>query len=774
MTHAKKIILLFSILAACAPNLSHAQHTYAFSGTVKNGETGEALIGAFVIVKELKSVGASTNAYGFYSLTVPEGKYTIQVQYLGFKMKEQQLKLDKNKTLSFDLEPVNIQAEEVVVTAERSNKNVSSTEMGMRELEMKDVKTLPVLFGERDIMKTIQLLPGVQAAGEGSTGYYARGGATDQNLIMLDEAPVYNSSHVMGYVSVFNADAIKDVSLHTGDIPAEYGGRLSSVLDIRTNDGNTKQFGGSAGVGVIASRIMIEGPLIKDEGSFIVTGRRTYADLFLKLSSDTLVNKTSLYFYDLNMKANYTLGEKDRIYLSGYFGRDNFQYPNAFGINWGNATGTLRWNHVYGDQLFSNLSLIYSDYSYANTIGAASNQFVISSGIQDVNVKMDFQYFMSSQNSLKFGVNSIYHTFLPGSITSAPNSFTNNIPIQHKYALESAVYFAHEFEVSQSLKINYGLRFSVFSLLGPGKFYSYDSYGDPIDSASYGSMQPVKTFVNFEPRAAATYLFDESSSLKASYTRTAQYLHLLSNTTVSNPSDLWIPSTNNIPAQYADQFSAGYFRNFLDNEYETSVELYYKNMENLIDYKNGADLILNPAVESVLRYGRGWSYGAEFLVRKRAGKISGWISYTLSKTMNQIPDINYGNPYPARQDRTHNIAVVGMYNFNERWIFSAVWVYYTGNAVTFPSGTYWVDGRLIPYYTERNGYRMPAYHRLDLSVTYNFNPKSSLNFSIYNAYNRLNAFAIFFQQVPNYPLQTQAVQVTLFPIIPSLTYNLTF
>jgi hypothetical protein len=767
----RPIFILFLVLVAFSAS---AQKKYSISGTVKSAETGEALIGATVLFKELKSVGATTNAYGFYSLTVPEGTYTVLARYLGYQTKEVKVNLNKNQNLAFNLDPESIKADEVLVTAERSNKNVESTDMGVRDLEMKDVKSLPVLFGERDIMKTLQLLPGVQASGEGSAGYYARGGGADQNLIMLDEAPVYNSSHVMGYVSVFNADAIKDVKLMTGDIPAEYGGRLSSVLDIRTNDGNNQQFGGAAGIGVIASRVMLEGPIVKDEASFLVTGRRTYADMFLKLSTDTLVNRTSLYFYDLNVKGNYRLGERDRVYLSGYFGRDNFEYPDVFGINWGNATATLRWNHIYGDQLFSNFSLIYSDYSFENTVGASPNRFVISSGIEDVNLKADFQLFISSQNAFHFGVNAIHHTFLPGAITSAPSYFTAAIGLKHKYALENAAYVAHEFDLLPALKLSYGVRLSLFSLLGPGTFYTYDEYGETTDSASYSSWNAVKTFASVEPRVAATYILNEGSSVKAAYTRNAQYLHLLSSTTVSNPSDLWIPSSNNVKPQYADQFSAGYFRNFQQNEFETSVEFYYKNMTNLIDYKNGADLLLNPAVEAMLTYGRGWSYGAEFLLRKRAGVLSGWISYSLSKTMQQLPGVNNGAAFPARQDRTHNVSIVGMYNLNDRWNLAAVWVYSTGNAVTFPSGNYWVDGRLVPYYTERNGYRMPAYHRLDLSVTYHFSPRANLNLSIYNAYNQQNAFAIMFQQDKTNPLKTEAVQVTLFPIIPSITYNLTF
>jgi hypothetical protein len=752
----------------------HAQTRHTFSGTVRNGETGEALIGAAVIVKEIPRTGASSNSYGFYSLTIPEGRYMLIVQYLGFRTRTDTLVLDRDRTLNIALAPEPVNMREVVISAERSNVNVTSTETSSNRLEIQKVQSVPVLLGEKDILKTIQLLPGVKPAGEGSTGFYARGGGLDQNLIVLDEAPVYNSAHLLGFLSVFNSDAIKDVKVITGGIPAEYGGRLSSVLDIRTNDGNTHEFGGTGGIGLIASRLTLEGPIVKDEGSFIVSGRRTYADLFMKLSSDTTINRASLYFYDLNMKANYSLGEKDRVFLSGYFGRDHFSYSDVFGFSWGNATATARWNHIFGDHLFSNTSLIFSDYEYSNTVGAGTAQFDISSGIQDLNLKTDLQYFMSDRNSVKFGADVIYHTFMPGTITSGSTSTTNSLTIPHRYALESAAYLSHEFEPFSSFTLNYGLRFSAFTLYGPGHIVTYDQTGEAADSADYSAGEAIRTYTAIEPRVSATLLLDGASSLKTSYTRTSQYMHLLSNSTTSNPSDIWVPSSNNVRPQYADQVALGYFRNFSDNEYEASFELYYKNMKDIIDYRNGADLILNPYVESLLLYGRGWSYGAEMLVRKRYGPLSGWLAYTLSRTQETFDGINNGQPFPARQDRTHDISLVLIYDYNTTWTFSATWVYNTGNAVTFPSGNYWLDGRLVPYYTERNGYRMPAYHRLDLSATWTLGPRSNLNFSVYNAYNRMNAYFITFRQDPNDRQKTQAVQTTFFPFIPSITYNFKF
>ena len=763
-----------AILLLHVPNSAVSQEMLTFSGTISNAETGEVLIGASVLVRDLKGVGVSSNAYGFYSLMIPKGKHVLAIQFIGFRTKTDTVLLQRDMTINFKLSQEVIRVGEVVVTADRSNRNVTSTEMGSNNLEIREIQSIPVLLGERDILKTIQLLPGIKSAGEGSTGFYARGGGIDQNLIMLDEATIYNSSHLLGFLSVFNSDAIKDVKVMTGGIPAEYGGRLSSVLDIRTNDGNMKQYVGTGGIGLLASRLNFGGPIVTDEGSFNISARRTYADLFLRLSSDTTINRASLYFYDLNAKANYTLGVQDRVFVSGYFGRDNFNYPNIFGFNWGNETATLRWNHLFADHLFSNTSLIYSYYDYSNTITAGTSNFTITSGIKDINAKTDFQYFVNSGNTVKFGINSIYHTFLPGTVTVGGTSTTNSLTIENRYALENAAYYSQELEPLTGFKLNYGLRYSFFSLLGPGHVSSYDAYGDVIKTTAYAHRDIIQTYSAMEPRLAANVLLDETSSIKASYARTAQYLHLLSNSTTSNPSDLWVPSSNNVKPQFADQYSVGYFRNFKENEYEASLELYYKDMQNLIDYRNGADLQLNPNVEALLRYGRGWSYGAELLLRKRYGSFSGWIGYTLSRTDEQFSDINLGQVFPARQDRTHDISIVAIYDYDTEWTFSATWVYNTGNAVTFPSGNYMVEGRLVPYYTERNGYRMPAYHRLDLSATWTLGPKSNLNFSVYNVYNRMNAYAILFRQDPNDPNLTQAVKTTFFPFIPSVTYNFTF
>ncbi|HQT91236.1 MAG TPA: TonB-dependent receptor, partial [Candidatus Kryptobacter bacterium] len=731
MKFSSLLIAAILTLSTAMTGSTQVKKTYTISGTIENSESGEVLIGATVIVTDLKSVGASSNAYGFYSITIPEGVHTFRVQYLGYKFLTDTVDLDRDMVKNFELTPEPLTEREVVVSGEHANANVTSTKISANDLQVRQLKSIPVLLGEKDVMKTIQLLPGIMAAGEGSTGFYARGGGADQNLILLDEAPVYNPSHVLGYLSIFNSDAIKDVSVMTGGIPAEYGGRLSSVVDIRTDDGSDKTFGATGGIGLLDSRLTLDGPIVKNRGSFIVSGRRTYADLFLRLSSDTTINRVRLYFYDLNAKVNYSFGEHDRLFLSGYFGRDNFSYPNVFGFSWGNATGTLRWNHIFGDKFFSNTALIYSDYAYANDVGASPNQFEITSGIRDVNLKSDFQYFMNPGNTIRFGADFIYHTFLPGSITGGPGITLNDVSVEKKFGLENALYASDDATLLPEFKLNYGLRLSSFSLLGPGSVFTYNSEGNPIDTMDYGSGKFIKTYFSFEPRLTATLVLNDVSSIKSSYTRTVQYLHLLSNSTSTNPSDLWVPSTNNVPPEYADQVDLGYFRNSDDNEYESSLVLYYKNMLNLIDYKNGADLRLNPTVEYLLLFGRGWSYGVEFKLKKKFGPLTGWIAYTLSRTEEQFAQIDNGQPFPATQDRTHDVSIVLVYDLDPRWSFGATWVYYTGNAITFPSGNYLIGGRLVPYYTSRNGYRMPPYNRLDLSVTWNINEHSNLNLSVY-------------------------------------------
>jgi hypothetical protein len=647
--------------------------------------------------------------------------------------------------------------------------------MGLQKLDTKEIKSIPVLFGEKDVLKTIQLLPGIKSAGEGNSGFNVRGGASDQNLILLDEATVYNASHLMGFFSVFNSDAIKDMSVYKGNEPAEYGGRLSSVVDIKMKNGNDKEYSVNGGIGLISSRLAVEGPIVKDKGSFIVSARRTYADLFLKLSKDTTLNQAKLYFYDINTKANYRINDKNRIFLSGYFGKDVLGLGNTFGINWGNITGTLRWNHLISDRLFSNTSLIFSNYDYKINIDSGTEMNIISR-IQDYCLKQDFQLYSRSNNTLKFGFSSVYHKIIPGAITAS--EYISMKSLTNKYAWENSLYISHQYKLSGKISFEYGLRLNAFSLLGPGNFYSYNTEGYTTDTAVYSSGQFVKTYINIEPRATINYVIDPQNSVKASYARNVQNLHLLSNSTSGNPTDLWIPSSNNVKPEIADQVSLGYYRNFNDNNYEFSIETYYKSLQNQIDYKDGAELDFNENVESQILFGDGRAYGLELFLKKKYGKFNGWISYTLSRTERKFSEINSGNYFPAKQDRTHDISIVGIYELSKRWTLSATWVYNTGNAVTFPTGKYEIDGKTMFYYSDRNANRMPAYHRLDIGATWIKKKtdkfESSWTFSLYNAYGHDNPYTITFRDSESDPTKTEAVQTTLFKFIPSFTYNFKF
>ncbi len=768
---------LFALLLITNLVFAQSGQKFTVSGTIKDSASGEELIGAIVSVKELEATGVSTNKYGFYSLTLPEGSYTLYYTYLGYNTDSIKITLKQNFKHNVTLSSNSSTLQEVSVQGAKPTENVTSTQTGMVQLDVKEIAKIPVFFGEKDVLKTMQLLPGVISAGDGNSGFYVRGGAADQNLVLLDEAPVYNASHLLGFFSVFNSDAIKNVTLYKSGMPVNYGGRLASVEDIRMNDGNDQSYHVSGGIGLIASRLNFEGPIKKGKGSFLVSARRTYADLFLKLSNNTSLRNSSLYFYDFNIKGNYTLGENDRIYLSGYLGKDVLGANNQFGINWGNTTGTLRWNHIFGAKLFSNTSLIYSNYNFNISITTPSLNIGIQSTINDWNLKQEFQYYPNSKNKILFGFNVIHHTIVPGNIVSNDSNI-NSTHIQSRYALEAALFVSDEFKVSERLKFVAGIRLTSFSLLGAGTFYTYDANGNPVDSAKYSSGQFVKTYINPEPRFNANYMLNEVSSIKASYDRNVQNLHLLSNSTSSNPTDLWIPSSNNVKPEISDQFSIGYYRNFLNNKYEFSVETYYKIMQNQIDYKNGAQLNLNQNVENELLFGSGRSFGAEFFVKRKFGKLTGWLGYTLSKTELQIPGVNNGDWYPARQDITNDIDVVVIYDLNKKWSFSATWIYNTGYPVTFPSGKYAINDNVIYYYTSRNGYRMPDYHRMDVGATYHCKKhphyQAEWSFSVYNAYDRWNAYTITFQQNPNNSQQTQAVLTSLFGIIPSVSYNFKF
>ncbi|MBC7912891.1 MAG: TonB-dependent receptor [Pyrinomonadaceae bacterium] len=764
------MIMLFSV------GISIAQPRFTVNGIVKDASSGETLTGANIVLLELPSAATSSNTYGFYSISAVKGDYQLIITYTGYQTFSRSVSLDKNLIINIDLKS-NVELQEVLISSKAANQQVTDPQMGVEKLNMESIKNVPVLFGEKDILKTIQLLPGIKSAGEGNSGFYVRGGSSDQNLILLDEANVYNASHLLGFFSTFNSDAIKDVSVYKGGMPAQYGGRLASVLDIRMNEGNKNEYTAEGGIGLIASRLKLEGPIKKGRGSFMISGRRTYADLFLKLSQDSSLDGSQLYFYDLNAKANYRINDKNIIYLSGYFGKDVLGIKETFSLDWGNTTATMRLNHLFNDKLFSNTTLIYSDYNYAIENFDNRSDFRVTSIIRDWNLKQDYQYFGGRGHLLRFGLNGNLHQIRPGNITSSASSSVNNKSIQRKNGLELALYVSDEWKL-KNVNLVYGLRLSSFSLLGPGTFYSYNADGDLSSSKTYASAAAVKSYMIPEPRISASYQLKSNKSLKASYTRNTQILHLLSNSTAALPTDLWVMSSNNIKPQIADQVALGYYQNFRNNQYELSAELYYKDMQNQIEYRNAANLRGNENVESELLYGSGRAYGLEFFIKKRLGAFNGWIGYTISRTERKFDKISNGDYFPSKQDRTHDLSLVSIYKISKRLTFSGTFVYNTGNAITFPSGKYQVDEKTLFYYSERNGYRMPDYHRLDINATLDGKVRkryhSSWTIGCYNVYNRHNAYTIDFRDNPDDLTKTQAVQTALFGIIPSITWNFKF
>jgi len=736
----KYITFLFSLFITSSVLLAQS---FTISGYINDKKNGETLIGAAALIRNNAIIGATSNEFGFYSLTLPQGNYELAYSFIGYQEQTINVSLTENKTINIDLEEISTNLDEVIVSATKANEKIRQSKMGLEKINVAAISKLPVLFGERDILKTIQLLPGVKSGGDGQSGFTVRGGTIDQNLILLDDAPVYNASHLLGFFSTFNSDAIKDVTLYKGTAPAQFGGRVSSVVDVKMDEGNNQNYGASGGIGLISSKLNIEGPIQKGKSSFLISGRRTYADVFLKLTDQFKDNQ--LYFYDFNAKFNYRFSDKDRLFVSGYFGRDVLGINNRFGIDWGNSTATARWNHLYNSKLFLNTSFIYSNYDYKIEIQNNANPFSIRSRIRDWNLKQEFQYFPNTNNEWKFGYNVVYHTI-------TPNQY---LP---KSGIESALYAANDWQATNKLKINYGLRLSNFVVLG-------------------SSGNPAKNYINIEPRLSLSYALNENNSLKAAYTRNTQNLHLITNSVTTSPTDKWIMNTNIIKPEICDQLSLGYFRNFKDNMFEFSAETYYKSMQNQIDYKDNADEQA-PVIETQLLYGKGRAYGLELLLRKNKGKLTGWVGYTLSRTEKQIDGINQNEWYAARQDRTHDISVVMMYDISKRWNVSAVWVYQTGNAVTFPGGKYEIAGQTTWLYTERNGYRMPAYHRLDLGATCKITERkrfnSELSFSLYNAYGHENPYIITFEQSDNDPNKTVAVQTSLFKLVPSISWNFKF
>ena len=742
-----KNILLSVLLgwAVISPSLS--QQEFTISGTLSDATNGEALIGANVLVSEL-STGAVSNAYGFYSISLEPGDYTIVTSYIGFTSFEQKVNLTKDLKLDIELQESGAVLTDVVISAEKANKNVESVDMSKEKMSITQIKSIPAVLGEVDIIKAIQLLPGISATGEGQSGFNVRGGSVDQNLILLDEATVYNASHFLGFFSVFNPDAIKNVEVFKGGIPAQYGGRLSSVLDIRMNDGNKKKLNFTGGIGTVSSRLTVEGPIQKNESSFLISGRRTYADQFLRFAKDTSIRKNKVYFYDLNAKANYKLGENDRIFLSGYFGDDVFKFDGAQ-IGWGNKTGTVRWNHLYNSKLFSNLTFIYSKYDYSLGSNGGGFGFKWDSGIEDYSGKLDFNYFLNGNNSIKFGAQVTHHDFEPGIVSPVGESIFTTLDLDDKRALESAIYISNEQKFNERLSAIYGLRFTIFNNLGGTNVYSYDENYAVSDTIKHKTGEIYNSYYSLEPRLGIKYTLTESSSLKASYNRTSQYVHLASNGISSSPLDIWFPSSTNVKPQLADQYAVGYFQNFADDMFESSVEVYYKDIQNAIDFKDHASLLLNQHIEGELRTGEARAYGAEFLIKKNSGKLNGWIGYTFAKSERKINEINNGEWYNATWDKTHDVSVVLSYQLKPRVSFSANWVYATGRAITLPTGKYEYNGLSVPVYSDRNAERMPAYHRGDIGFTLKNKEKVGrklfwdLNVSIYNVYNRHKYLSMF-------------------------------
>ena len=763
-------ILSFFILTFLSTT-SLAQDKVVLSGTVKDSQTGESIIRAIIRVKELPNIGVFSNEYGFYSISLAKGNYTISVSQVGYEMYTSNIQIDSSIINNIQLSANNL-LKEVVVESSKKNNNLTKAQMGTETLNMVAISKVPVIFGEKDILKTLQLLPGVKSAGEGNSGYYVRGGAADQNLILLDEAPVYNASHLLGFFSTFNSDAIKDATLIKGNSPAIYGGRLSSVLDVKMKEGNNKDYVVNGGLGLISSRVSIEGPIQNDKSSFILSGRRTYADMFLKATEKFKDN--ILYFYDLNMKANYTINAKNKIYLSGYFGKDELGLGDAFGIDWGNKTGTIRWNKIMSNKLFLNTSLIYSDYNYNVKLKNGETNFNINSNIKDVNLKQDYTFYANPKNNLRFGFNTILHTITPSTFSG---TVTNSLSKQGRNGLENAIYLSNNYKPNNDLSLDVGLRVSAYTLMG-GDDYNIYSNGNVQSTIKLAKSSFGKTYINPEPRFTLNYRITDQNSFKAGYARNVQHLHILSNSTASSPSDQWIGNSYNIKPEISDQYSVGYVNTLNQNMFEMSTELYYKNLQNQLDYVDGAEVNTLADVESALLYGVGRAYGFEWLLKKKEGLFTGWVSYTLSKTERKINGINQNNWYNAKQDRTHDIAVVGIYTINSKWSVSGVFVYNTGDAVTFPTGKYAYQGQTLYQYASRNANRMPDNHRLDISVTYDKKRKKKIqeswNFSLYNVYGRENAYRITFQDDPNNLSRTQIIQTSLFRWVPSITYQFKF
>ncbi len=772
-------ILIFSVSLA-AGGEDETDPRFTINGYVTDLGSGEGLIGATVVIGETGD-GTVTNLYGFYSISLLPGSYRLKYSYIGYENREITVNLTEDIRIDVELPESVTELEEVTVSAEGPRIHITKPEMGVSKLPTKTIRRIPTLLGEVDPIKAIQLLPGVQAASEGASGFSVRGGNPDQNLILLDEATVYNASHLMGFFSVFNNDAVKDVKLYKGDIPAAYGGRLSSLLDIRMKEGNTRKFSAAGGIGNVSSRLTLEGPIGGDKTSFLLAGRRTYADLFLPFAKEKDVRDSELYFYDLNAKVNHVFNENNRLFLSGYLGRDVFANPFAR-MAFGNQTLTFRWNRLFSGRLFSNFTLIHSRYHYEmGTPEGDANSFLWQSKMMDYSVKADFSYYIAPGHTLKFGLAGIYHDFLPGTARgTGDQSLFTEFTLPSEYTLESGIYASSESSFGERWNVRFGMRYSSLYNIGKATVYHFDEQYEAMDSTVYGRGDFFNHYGGLEPRLAVSFLLNEETSLKASYSRTRQYIQLAQNSTAGTPLDIWFPSSPNVAPQLSDQVSVGLFRNLWGDRLEASIEAYYKKMNNAIDFKDHAMLLLNRYMEGELRIGEAWSRGLEFLIRKEQGRLTGWMGYTWSKTERKIAEINNGKPYAAPYDKPHDFSVVLNYEISDRIWVSANWVYSSGLPVTFPTGRFEYMGNIAPVYSDRNAYRMPAYHRLDTSVSLRSKNKAGRkwhyewNLSLYNAYARKNAWAINFVQDKENPSVTYAEKTYLFSIIPALTFNFYF
>ena len=752
------------------PSTGDQGKKYTISGYVTDAATGEALVGANVYVRDLNT-GTAANAYGFYSLTLAPGDYLVQYGYMGYSASVFFTALDADTKHDAPLQSRSIQVDTVLVLSEAAELSPGTTAMGTVHLNPEKLAAIPVLFGEQDLLKVLQFLPGVSNPREGDCGIYVRGGDSDQNLILLDEATVYSPFHTFGLFSVFNSDAIKNIRLVKGTAPAKFGGRLSSVIDMQMKEGNMKGFDGTAGVGLIFSRMTVQGPILDNKASFLISGRRTYFDLLAKLFGAPADLK--FHFYDLNAKINYKVDENDRVYLSGYFGRDGMGFSDEFDMTWGNTTGTIRWNHLFSDRLFLNSSLIVSDFTYQLNVGgedANDDHVRWLSEVTNVTLKEDFEYFYNGQNILGFGVNYIHHSFLPADFSAAGDQ-KFRLTIGEKSAEEFNAYLSHEHTINDKLKLEYGLRASLFTVSGEADRFNFDQVNG-LDVDLHGDEK--KTYANLQPRLSAVYMLNEASSLKAGFSRNYQYLHMLSNSNSGTPLDVWQPSSATIRPQIADQFSLGYFRNVQGNAYEISAEVYYKYLQNQIDYKEGAKFLLKNYFDSELVFGKGWAYGFEVLLKKNSGSLTGWIAYTLSASRRQFEQISNGNPFPAKNDKPHEFSAIAQYKPGKKWSYSANFVYTSGNTTTLPFGRYSVFNEEVLSYTVRNGYRLPPYHRLDFGISYTTEGGGVWNLSIYNLYGRRNIYTVLIRDRDDQSGLKEAVKLSLFPMIPSLSYTFTF